>query len=538
MTHQFWRRTSAWLFNLVSAVALASIYNVPVWKRLSSFYPPDQEGNIIFIVSLFFIITGCFFLVLNVLTYIRLNKILACLVFLVNPFVLYFINEYSVMVDSVMIENVLQTDAAEAKEIISWTFLTYAALGIMVSAIIWRFKIIYPNSLRLYLRHTIIVFANIAVIASLMLTNFQAAASMVRNHKELRYLVLPNNYVYGTIKVIKNRLPTVAEKLHLYEAKKDISWKDNKKKTIFILVIGETARADNFSLYGYNRQTNPKLTKDNVIVFKNMLSCGTSTAVSLPCMFSSAGKNNFDSSMRTNPNNMFQLANRAGFKTLWIDNSSGCKGLCDNIETISMRSLNGNEAKEVYDADMIPVMNKFIQRENSDAFIVMHQMGSHGPAYYLRSPQKFWQYTPVCKTERLDKCLAEEIRNAYDNTILYTDFFLSETIRYLESLSNEYNVALVYVSDHGESLGENNLYLHGLPYSVAPHEQKHVPFILWASEDFNKEHRIDTDCLRKEASEKLSHDNLFHSVLDVLDINSPLVEKKYSIFSTCQRPSL
>lgn len=521
-----------WLFNLVAAVLLASVYNFVVWKRVIELYPPSQSHSVPLLFLIFIVLTSFFYICLSIFSFFKLHKIVLIPIVIFNTASLYFMNQYSIMIDITMLQNVVQTDTREAAELISPLMLCYFVfLGAIPAWLICKVKIKPFKNLVTRLFAFIVPFIVIGLVAA---TSFQQFSSLVRNHKDLRYVLLPNNYVNASFKLVKSYLPHAKVKVD-EEAKieKDASWNDRKKKTLFVLVLGETARADNFSLNGYERNTNPLLAKEDIINFPDVHSCGTSTAASVPCLFSPSGRKNFNPSKENPRNNLFQIISRAGIKSVWIDNNSGCKGVCDNAET-DMKTSDGSES---YDMAMLPALDKAIGGAQQDMFIVLHQKGSHGPAYYLRTPESFWQYKPICKTEELMHCTRDEIRNSYDNTILYTDYFLSQLLQKLKSLSEQYNVAMIYFSDHGESLGENNLYLHGLPYAIAPDKQKHVPFFMWISDGFANAFAIDKTCLRQKSKESFSHDNVYHSVIDALSLDTLMEKQELSIFAGCKKGS-
>jgi lipid A ethanolaminephosphotransferase len=296
-----------------------------------------------------------------------------------------------------------------------------------------------------------------------------------------------------------------------------------------VYVIGETARANNFSLYGYNKTTNPLLQKENVVVFKDVNSCGTSTAISLPCMFSSQTQQDFKQNQADYTQNLVDIIQSAGYDIFWKDNDDGCKNVCKRIPTEDTIKTNKQPyclGSYCYDEVLLDGLEQEISAIKKDTVIVLHTMGSHGPSYHKRYPASFEKFVPVCHTADLSQCSREEIVNAYDNTILYTDYILSEIIRILKQYS-QLSSSMLYVSDHGESLGENNIYLHGFPYVLAPDEQKKVPMILWLSEQIKKDLDIDIRKLNKKAEdEKFSHDNLFHSILYFLSTNTTAAEKE------------
>ncbi len=184
---------------------------------------------------------------------------------------------------------------------------------------------------------------------------------------------------------------------------------------------------------------------------------------------------------------------------------------------------------------MLNDLQSYLNKLNGDAVIVLHQKGSHGPAYYLRYPNSFEKFKPVCTTSELQQCSQEEIVNAYDNTILYTDYVLAKVIDFLQNNSNKFDTGMLYVSDHGESLGENNLYLHGSPYAIAPKNQTHIPMLVWLSEGFRQRSQIDWQCLQQHKNDVYSHYHIFHSVLGLLEVETQVYHQGLDLFHSCKK---
>jgi lipid A ethanolaminephosphotransferase len=295
------------------------------------------------------------------------------------------------------------------------------------------------------------------------------------------------------------------------------------------LVIGETVRADRLSLNGYAKKTTPLLEKENVISFTNMHSCGTSTAVSVPCMFSMYTKNEYDDEKGRTVENLLDVLSHAGIHVLWRDNNSDSKGVALRVQHEDYKSpdINPDCDVECRDDGMLVGLQDYIDtRPEGDILIVLHQMGNHGPAYYKRYPQSFEIFTPVCRTNNLDKCNEEEINNAYDNAILYTDYFLSKVISLLKQNMDQFETAMFYMSDHGESLGESGVYLHGLPYFMAPDTQTHVASVLWFGDNYDE---INIESVKQKADRDFSHDNLFHTVLGLMEVETDVYNKDLDI---------
>ena len=321
-------------------------------------------------------------------------------------------------------------------------------------------------------------------------------ASFIREHKPLRYYANPAYYVYSTGNYISQFFKTEAPLLKQIGLDAKIPSTDTHRE-LLILVVGETARADRFSLNGYERETNPLLKRENVISFSNFWTCGTSTAISVPCMFSGYRQSEYDHDKANATENLVDVLKHAGVNVIWLDNNSDSKGVALRVpyENYSTTGKNPICDVECRDEGMLPRIQEYIsEHKKGDIFIVLHQMGNHGPAYYKRYPREFEKYSPTCKTNQLESCSKAEIDNAYDNAILYTDYFLSKVVGLLKQNSAEFESAMFYVSDHGESLGEKGLYLHGMPNFIAPDTQLRVLAILWFADNFND---IDSESLKK-----------------------------------------
>lgn len=306
----------------------------------------------------------------------------------------------------------------------------------------------------------------------------------------------------------------------------DATLKAHDGRKLTIVVVGEAARANRFSLNGYERDTNPLLAKEDIINLPNVSSCGTSTAISVPCMFSLLDRNHYSDKEAKSMETVLDILKRSGVNVLWRDNNSDSKGVALRVEYQDYRSRQNNTLcdEECRDEGMLVGLQDYVNTHQGDILIVLHQMGNHGPAYYKRYPKAFEKFKPVCQTNQVEQCAPEEIGNAYDNAILYTDYFLDKTISFLKQNDASFQTALIYMADHGESLGEKGLYLHGIPYFMAPPEQTHIGALLW----FGSQSKaiIDTQLLKQKASEPYSHDNLFHTILGLMDIQTNVYDPK------------
>jgi lipid A ethanolaminephosphotransferase len=309
---------------------------------------------------------------------------------------------------------------------------------------------------------------------------------------------------------------------------------------LLFLLLGETARAQNHGLNGYLRDTTPRMRAAKGYYFRDTESCGTTTAISVPCMFSGLSRQEFTLLRARGAETLIDVVGRAGARVIWLDNDSGCKDVCGRAD---FRDRTGSadprwcpEPGECHDEILLDGLEAIARSEARDTLVVLHLKGSHGPAYFKRYPPAFERFTPACASSDLSSCDPEALRNAYDNSILYTDHVVGETVRLAEKLSDRFASAVLYVSDHGESLGENGLYLHGLPYAVAPEEQTRVPLFAWVSKSFLALEHWDTACMARQTLVPRSHDNVYPTVLGFMEIESAEYKPALDLFEPCDPP--
>jgi len=437
---------------------------------------------------------------------------------------------------------VLATDAREASEFLTPGFAAALGLGVALAALPWL-ACVKPQAWRraLLMRSVTLGVALLAGTGALLLA-FQDLGSLMRNDRSLRYLITPANVVWSLGAALAGDAHVAAAASDPVEpAMRMRTAGGASKPLLFVMVVGETARAANFSLNGYARKTNPELERLDIVYFKDVAACGTSTEVSLPCMFSPYGRTEYDEQRIRRHESLLHLLARAGVDVVWLDNQSGCKGVCRGLDT---RDLSHEKLPALCSEDrcldevMLHGLADVAARAQRDTVVVMHQLGNHGPAYFRRYPPDLRRFVPACESQDLRSCSREEIVNAYDNAILYTDRFLARTISALGALESRFEVALVYVSDHGESLGENGLYLHGVPYLIAPREQKEVPMLWWFGEGSARALDVDLPCLQGRAQVAASHDNLFHSTLGLLSVTTPSYKAARDLFGGCRGGAL
>jgi lipid A ethanolaminephosphotransferase len=535
---------------LLAAVSLwlATVGNWALWRELGRLGQLQSVGGYAFAVAFAAIIFGALCALGALLAWRRSIKPALVFVCVAAALGMHFMLSYGVVIDTTMIVNVLQTDPRETRDLLSWKLLlTVLVVAGLPSLWLWRQKVQPLPWPRQALRNLVLATAGCILIAVPLALSFQTFSSNMRNHTHLRYLINPLNSLYAlgnlaTKPLRKGPMPmtTLAE-----DAKLGTSYAlPANKPPLMLLVVGETARMGNFGINGYARQTTPELaalaSTERIASLRNVWSCGTSTATSLPCMFSHLGKEGFES-RNANYENLVDVLQRAGLAVLWLDNQSGCKGLCDrilNADTSNSKAPKLCEGGECFDAIMLDKLDERIgalsaAQRAKGVVVVMHQMGSHGPAYYKRVPQAFKKFTPECPSNALQDCAREQVVNSYDNTIAYTDHFLASTIKWLKTKENTAQAAMVYVADHGESLGENNIYLHGLPYAIAPDVQKRVPWITWLSSSFAARSKVDVTCLNSRADTRLTHDSYFHSVVGLLDVKTSVYRRDLDVYAPC-----
>lgn len=450
----------------------------------------------------------------------------------------YYMNRYTVYFDTDMIRSILHTDAKESGELLTLGFAASIAIyGVLPSLLIWRVRIRQRPLQRALVIRAACILAASAVAAGAILISFQGLSSLMRNHKEVRYLIAPGNYLVSLAQVaLDDGITRDTSRIPVGTDARAAVRPPGARPRLLVLVVGETVRAQNWGLNGYARQTTPELQRIDPVNFRDVTACGTSTEVSLPCMFSPYGRVDYDKNKIRRSESLLHVLERAGIKTLWRDNQSGCKGVCLGLAFQSFE--HGDDPRycdkeRCLDEVMLSDLVEIARSRTGDTVIVLHQLGNHGPAYYTRYPQRLRLFTPDCRTPELSKCSREEIVNAYDNAILYTDEFLAKTIHALLADPTR-DTAMIYLSDHGESLGEGGLYLHGVPYVIAPKTQLNVPMVIWMSPGFASSRGIDVSCMRQHSRGPASHDNLFHSVLGLMQVSTKVYDSSRDLFVPCQ----
>jgi lipid A ethanolaminephosphotransferase len=452
----------------------------------------------------------------------------------------WFTDEFGVVVDKEMIRNAMVSTGAEAGHLITARFALHLLLsGVVPSLIILWVRVRHRPLLQKLAYNTAVILACVAIFAVVGLGDYRTFAGVGRAHKDILDTLNPFSPITSAVKfaVSSGRdANAVAQPLgtdaHLVNRSK------TSKPRVTIIVAGETARAEDFALGGYKRDTNPELASQGVVYFSNTSSCGTATAVSLPCLFSIYPRTEYTHRKGLETQNLLDVLGHAKVNVSWLDNDTGSYNVTERVpyeylpDSADKRFCKDGEC---LDAILLDKVDGWLDQIKGDSVLVLHQLGSHGPAYFARYPDEFRRFQPDCRANDFGSCSPEEIRNAYDNTVLYTDHVVSTVIDKLKRRSDQLAASVVYLSDHGESLGENGLYLHGAPYFIAPPQQTHVPFLVWLSQDLQTSAGYDMGCLAKNANGQYSHDNFFHSVLGLMDVATKVYQPELDVFSGCRK---
>lgn len=463
------------------------------------------------------------------------------LLFIATALATHFMQAYGVYLTPGMLRNVVHSEMKEAADLLGPQLAGHLLIeGIAPALLLWIVPIRrFPFRVATARRIGTLALSLCLLLLALVL-GYQDFATLFRNHKEARYLITPANYLYSLPRALATDA-TAAPRSPLevgVDARLGPHWAERNRSVLLVIVVGETARSANWGLNGYARQTTPELSRLDVINFPDVTSCGSDTETSVPCMFSAIGRRRYDESRIRNSQSLLHVLDRAGFSVLWRDNQTGCKGVCAGLAFEQVDSLHPDNCKpgNCHDEVLLEGLDSFVQRTAGPKVVVLHQLGNHGPAYHHRYPANFRRFTPTCDTGEIRKCSIEEIVNSYDNALLYTDHFLSQAIAFLREQEGSHDTALLYVSDHGESLGENGLFLHGIPYAIAPDVQTRVPMVLWLSQGMRRAFRLENGCIRGRSGMKLSHDQLFHTVLGLLEVETRVYERELDLTDGCHVP--
>lgn len=527
---------------LIVMTYVVATANGPWWSAISRDRSLAEPTTWLFLGACFATLVALHFTLVAAFVNRWTVKPLLTLILLATAAAAHFMRSYAVMLDPTMLQNIVHTDLREATELVSWPLVgDVLAWATAPVAFVWLVPIERRPWLRSLAFRVASVALALAVAALAILSVARDLTSQMRNQHELRYLITPGNYLVGLATSAAGGLRAASGPRLVVgaDARLAPSAASRARPKVLVLVLGETARAANFSLLGYARNTNPELARLDLIAYRDVTACGTSTEVSVPCLFSRYGRGEYDERRIRQSEGLLDVLERGGYDVRWRDNQSGCKGVCDG-RGIDYRKIDATLAPELcltgqcLDGILVKSLEAELAAVHGNTVIVLHMMGNHGPAYFRRYPEDFRRFTPDCRTAQLRDCGRAEVVNAYDNAILYTDHVLAGLVESLRAHSAQVDGAMLYVSDHGESLGEAGLYLHGIPYAIAPEVQTHVPMLAWISDEFAAAEGLERRCLARTADLPLSHDHLFDTVLGLATVETSLYRPAGDVMRPCR----
>ncbi|RZA07708.1 MAG: phosphoethanolamine--lipid A transferase [Moraxellaceae bacterium] len=532
-------------FNVLVALWIASVMNMSFYQAIAHLTSYQGVAAGVFLMATGLLVFVYYFFILQLLSWRMTAKWLASILIIISAMGNYFVYELGVDINQGQILNMMQTDLHEILDLVSWRAAEFTLFTIILPLlVIWRIRIKKDAVKTVVVYKLLASIGALVVIAALAFVYYGQYAPIFREHRHLKEKLNPNNTISGLIAYSKRNFKLKDQPLVAYGTDAVLTQKTAQPR-IMVLVVGETARGDSFSLNGYSKNTNPELQQllnnhETILNFSNASSCGTETAVSLPCMFSGMTRHDYDEELAKHREGLLDLAKRAGYEVTWIENNSGCKKTCDRVGTFTLPpALKEPLCKDdaCLDEVLLLSLKTYLSQLNAqpnpkNQLIVLHQMGSHGPAYYKRYPDQFKKFTPACDTNAIQNCSHEALVNSYDNTIVYTDHILASIIGQLQAQTG-YQTAMWYMSDHGESTGEHGLYLHGAPYMMAPNQQTHIPMILWFSPQWQQQAPQLVPCLNQQLTLARGHDNLFPSLLSMLGVRSTAINPALDMQTLC-----
>lgn len=531
-------KLKAWQLIMIISLWLTFTYNGALLYAMPEQYQLASSTPVIALTAVMLLLNGLF---ATLMIWPKIWRFSIAVVVFSSALAFYFQQHYGILIDADMLINVLETDASESSSLVTLSLLATCVIwGVVPSLLLRLVTIEWPSRKRhVVLHHTLLLSALLVGLISVMMVWYQPLASLVRNHREIKHQVIPVNWVSAAVSVANSQFYSAPSYIDLTATAEKLPSMTANNHRVLVLVIGETARADHFSINGYARDTTPRLKQlseqHQLINFGAIAACGTATATSVPCLLSYQAREEFDASSARNSSNVLDIAQAAGYSVIWIDNNSGCKDMCNRVTTVTTNDMSNDPlcavADYCNDAILVKKLQQQLEQIQTDTVIVLHMIGSHGPAYYQRSVALDKRFTPECTSSNFAQCSNEELINSYDNSLRTTDHVIADSIALLNDTS--YESALLYVSDHGESLGENGTYLHGMPYWLAPAAQRQVPMVLWLSDSYVKQTRLNTACIARNADSDLSHDHIFHSALGLLQVTSPLYRASLDFTASC-----
>lgn len=514
------RPISLFAFSCIVSIGTLLLYNIPFFNYVVDNTNESVGGKIFLLSSLVVIMLVLNFMMSYLVMFLMrmVGRILLAILSLINATAVYFIFTYSVMIDSTTIENVFNTRYSEASGFFSWAlWLFIIVFGVLPA--LWC--LLQPVIIGKAKKLAVYCGSSLAIVLAIALANISQTLFISQHDTELGGLLQPWSYLVNTCRVISFSQDEQAEEIKLPDGK--IA---DQEKTVVVLVIGESARKANFQLYGYERDTNPLLSKQAGLKVYQATSCATYTTAGTKAILE---PKNTDELYELLPNYAF----RTGVDVSWRTSNWGEPPI--HIDEYIPNEELGEQypGENIYhDGILLKGLRERIESSKKNkVLIVLHTSTSHGPKYADKYPKEFEVFKPVARNVEEGQEDVGKLINAYDNTILYTDFLLDSIINILRAMTDR-NSAMIFISDHGESLGENKVFMHGLPMKLAPKVQYEIPFLVWTSENFReyKSTSSEKDAPNGELPAVLEQHYIFHSVLNLLSIQSPAYNKDFDIF--------
>jgi lipid A ethanolaminephosphotransferase len=525
---------SPFVLTLLVGVFITAAHNLTFWSRLAAVFPDNLRLLASFGLAIF---AAQMFLIVLISPRWLLRPVLVVLLIL-GAVSSFYQDVLGATVDREMIQNAITTTVTESKHLITLPFALHVAIyGLLPSAFVLWVGVRRAPLLQAGLGWAISLVLYAAIFLGTLLSDSKDLMSTGREHQEVIVAIqpfIPARAIYQYSKMMLKKPTVVAE--FGRDAKPGPSLSATTKPVLMVIWVGETARAQNWGINGYARDTTPELAKRGVVNFSDVTACGTSTAVSMPCMFSHLGHADYTFDGSLSSENLLDVLAHAGFKVEWWDNNTGDKDIAARQTTRMMKDRTDPVycgRGECIDGVFLDLIREKAASITENTVLALHMIGSHGPSYFLRYPEDKAVFTPACTTPEVANCSAEELTNAYDNTLRYTDWVLAQSIDVLNAADRVLPM-MFFLSDHGESLGENGLYLHGAPWFMAPGEQIKVPMVLWMADRYQTALGLQTDCVGKLAASPLSQDNMFSSILGLADVQTAVRLPALDITAGCR----
>lgn len=527
--------------SMVTLIVLCAMYfgtvmNYPILKAI--FGLSSGVSNPLFPYTAPLLLIFSFIIIFSIFAWPYFFKPFMFFIILTSSAALYAEINFQTLFDMTMMENIFETNTYEISFYFNKTTVLYLLVFGVLPCIFLTFVRLTPYHTwtKAFISRISLVMISIVGIGLIAETCYKDYASVGRNNHYLNKMIIPA-HIYNGAKYFKKTYFETKLEYQTLGNDATMTAVPNGKPTLMVVILGETARAMNFAYNGYSRNTNPYTEGLGIIAFQDVSSCGTYTALSVPCMFSKMTRQSYDKPRAAEQDNVLDVIQHAGVDILWIDNDGGDKGVAKNLTYKAISSALKDEdcnGSTCFDIAMLKRAKTFIENGLHNKLLVLHTIGSHGPTYWQRYPKAHAPFQPACNRSDIENCDDEQIVNVYDNTLVYTDYVLAHVIEELKRLSSDYNVMMTYISDHGESLGEKGLYLHGTPYPIAPKEQTHVPWLLWIPDQYAEQKGFSKKCLVAKAQNSiLSHDNLFHSLLGLYGVRSEVHDPNLDITHSC-----